>query len=195
MGQRREEIKAVFKPKWRDLYKRQREELKNFDAGFFDRVGFAFSRKDRSKIGGLLQAITGDGNLRLEFIRDQERARLELGQAHKTRITEASREIREAWEYRKEMLAASHAAEDDRAYEQTKAKSDEIWKRQDVTTSEQDFDKSADRRKDHTGRKKFGDKIRGTAAEDEIKKARSTERTRTRRQRKRRPRGRGVTPD
>lgn len=195
IAQRKDEIKAYFRPQWRDLFKRQRNELKNFDAGFFDRLGFAFSRHDRSKVIGFLEAITNDGQLRDEFIRNQERKKKQLGQEHKSRIADASRESRKAWQLDKDALIAFHKAEDQRAHDEAKAKSSEVWKAPDLSASGQDFDATADRRKDQTTRQKFADKIRGGKVEEELKKARSTERKRRSRPRKRgRDRG-GITPD
>lgn len=127
IAQRRDEIKAYFKPQWRDLFKKQRLDLKNFDAGFFDRLGFAFSRQGRSKVVGFLEAITNDGQLRDEFIRKQDQERKHLGNQHKARIADASREARKAWQLDKDALVASHQAEDDRAHAEAKTKSQAVW--------------------------------------------------------------------
>ncbi|MFK8034171.1 MAG: relaxase/mobilization nuclease domain-containing protein, partial [Hyphomicrobiales bacterium] len=143
VAQRVEEIKATFKPKWRDLYKKQRNELKNFDAGFFDRLGFAFSRRDRSKIVGFLEAITNDGQLRDDFIRDQEREKKQLGQEHKSRIADASREARKAWQFDRDKLQEMHKREDDKAHQQAKVKSSEVWKTDTANTSKPDFDETS----------------------------------------------------
>lgn len=142
-AQRKEEIKALYKPKWRDLYRKQRYELKNFDAGFFDRLGFAFTRGNRSKIIGFLQAVTNDGLLRADFVREQEREKKQLGQEHKQRLADASRGVRKEWQYDRDQLKASHEAEDQRAYDATKAKSAEVWKDKDLHKSGQDFEESA----------------------------------------------------
>ena len=143
-AQRREEIKALYKPKWRDLFKKQRYELKNFDAGFFDRLGFAMTRGNRSKVVGFLQAVTNDSDLRADFVRDQEREKKQLGQEHKNRVADASREVRKAWQYDHDQLKASHEAQDQRAYEDTKAKSAEVWKQPAPEQTKPDLEKSAD---------------------------------------------------
>lgn len=187
-AQRKEEIKALYKPKWRDLFKKQRHELKNFDAGFFDRLGYAFTSGNRSKIIGFLQAVTNDSALRADFVRDQERERKQLGQEHKHRVTDASREVRKAWQYDRDQLKASHEAEDQRAYDDTKAKSSEVWQANDLDKSGQEFNQTADRRKDHQTRENFVEN-----APDEAKKQRR-EKIRARKERKRnRPRRRGDT--
>jgi len=142
-AQRKEEIKAVFKPQWQQVFKQQRTELKNFDAGFFDRLGFALGRTDRSKVIGALQAITSDGNLRAEFVRKQELERRQLGDRHKARVADASREVRKAWKYDHDQLKASHEAEDQRRYDSAKTQSDEVWKTDTANTSKPDFEDTA----------------------------------------------------
>ena len=195
IAQRKGEIKALFKPRWRDLYKRHRDELKSFDAGFFDRLGFALGRRDRSKIVGLLEALTSDGQLRAEFLQNQESEKKQLGQEHKSRVADASREARKAWQYDRDQLQASHEAEDQRAHAEAKAASADVWKdKTDLEKSGQDFADTADRRKDRPTRKKFGEKIRAVKSDDEIQKARSSARKDRRRQRTRK-RGRGISPD
>jgi len=191
-AQRKEEIKALYKPKWRDLYKKQRYELKNFDAGFFDRLGFAMTRAGRSKLIGFLQAVTNDGMLRADFVRDQEREKKQLGQEHKQRVMDASREVRKAWQYDRDQLKASHEAEDQRAYDATKAKSAEVWKDKDLSKTGQDFGQTADRRKDDKTRKSIVDEIRENTSPEEQKAIR--DKMRKRKERKRdRPRRRGDT--
>lgn len=193
LAQRKEEIKALYKPKWRDLFKKQRYELKNFDAGFLDRLGFALTRAGRSKVIGFLQAVTNDGMLRADFVRDQERTKKQLGQEHKNRVADASREVRKAWQYDHDQLKASHEAQDQRAYDDTKAKSTEVWE-QPRDKSGRDFEQTADRRKDAKNRQSFSEKLKSTKGEKAIEEAKAKERKRTRRQRKR-PRDKGITPD
>lgn len=193
IAQRKDEIKALFKPRWRDLYKRHRYELRNFDAGFFDRLGFAFRRRDRSKIAGLLASLINDGLLRAEFIQNQEREKKQLGQEHKSRVADASREARKAWQYDRDQLKASHEAEDQRAHTEAKAASAQVWKdKSDLEKSGQDFEQTADRRKDHGKRRSFADKLKANRSADDIEKARSEERKRNRR---RKPKGRDFNPD
>lgn len=179
LAQRKDEIKALYKPRWRDLFKKQRTELKNFDAGFFDRLGFAMTRTGRSKVMGFLQAITSDGMLRADFVRTQEREKKQLGQEHKNRIADASREVRKAWQYDRDQLKASHQADDQRAYEDTKAQSAEVWKSGDLHKSGQDFDQTADRRKDDKTRAEFDEKS-PEAEREAIRKRRERKRNRPR---------------
>jgi hypothetical protein len=180
LAQRKEEIKALYKPKWRDLFKKQRYELKNFDAGFFDRLGFALTRGGRSKIIGFLQAVTNDGMLRADFVRDQERTKKQLGQEHKNRVADASREVRKAWQYDHNQLKASHEAQDQRAYDDTKAKSTEVWKERPRDKSGQDFEQTADRRKDYAKRKSIDQITREQLGDDKIREIQKKTRRRSR---------------
>lgn len=184
LAQRKDEIKAVFKPKWRDLFKKQRDELKNFDAGFFDRLGFALSRKGRSKVIGAMQAISNDGSLRADFVRDQEREKKQLGQEHKHRIADASREVRKAWQYDHNQLKASHQAQDQRAYDVTKAKSAEVWEERPRDKSGQDFEQTADRRKDQGKRKSIDQITREQLGEDKIREIQKKTRKRARKRKR-----------
>lgn len=183
IAQRKEEIRAVFRPRWRELFKRQRQELRNFDRGFFDRVGFALRRGNRSKLVGVLQAITNDSSLRAEFVRDQARDKKALGQEHKARVADASREVRKAWQYDRDQLKASHEVEDQARYEATKAKSAEIWNTPPNEKPGQAFDASADRRKDQATRRTLDEAVRANRSPEEIEKIRDE--TRTKRQRRR----------
>lgn len=126
LAQRKEEIKALYKTKWRSLFKKQRYELKNFDAAFLDRLGFALTLGKRGKIIGFFQAVTNDGLLRENFVREQEHEKNQLGQEHRRRIANASSEVRKKWQHEHAQLKALHEAEDQSAYEATKARSTEI---------------------------------------------------------------------
>jgi len=184
LGQRKEEIKALYKPKWRDLFKKQRYELKNFDAGFFDRLGFAMTRARRSKVVGFLQAITNDATLRAEFVLNQEREKKQLGLEHKMRIADASREVRKAWQYDHDHLKASHEAQDQRAYDATKAKSAEVWQERPRDKSGQDFEQTADRRKDHAKRKSIDQITREQLGDDKIREIQKKTRKRARKRKR-----------
>jgi len=150
------------------------------------------TRAGRSKLIGFLQAVTNDGMLRADFVRDQEREKKQLGQEHKQRVMDASREVRKAWQYDRDQLKASHEAEDQRAYDATKAKSAEVWKDKDLSKTGQDFGQTADRRKDDKTRKSIVDEIRENTSPEEQKAIR--DKMRKRKERKRdRPRRRGDT--
>lgn len=185
LAQRKAEVKAFFKPQWRDLFKRHRNELADFDAGLTMRIGFALGRSNRSKIIGVLQAITSDGDLRAEFIRKQEQERKQLGEQHRNHVASASREQRKAWEFDRNQLQAMHKAEDDLKYQQTKEKSATIWEERPQNLSGQDFDQTADRRKNPQERQDFEDKLRQAKGDEAVKAARDETRKRQRsRQRK-----------
>lgn len=190
-AQRKEEIKATFKPKWSKLYKDQRTALRDFDAGFFDRLGFALSRRERSKIVGLLQALTNDGDLRNDFIRKQDLAKKELGSEHKARVRDASRQTHRLWQIDRDALKEMHQHQDEDAYKLAKEQSAEVWKDKDISRTGQDFEDTADRRKDKAKRQASADnpeKARSQKKQEFIdnmrtKRTRSRTRTRTRRPR------------
>jgi len=184
-AQRKDEIKAVFKPQWRDLFKKQRTALKNFDAGFFDRLGFALTRKDKSKILGVVLALANDSLLRDEFILKQERERKELGHLHKSRVRDASREVTKAWKYDLASLKASHEAAVQHSYDEAKSKSAEVWQTPAPEQSRDDFESTADRRKDRKKRRSIDDATREQLGTEKVREIQKAARKRTRRERKR----------
>ena len=188
---RKDEIKALFKPQWRDLFKRQRDELKNFDAGFVDRLGFAFSRRHKSKLVGALLAVTNDSLLRDEFIQKQEAEKRILASHHKARVSDAAREVTKAWKYDRDQLKASHKAQDQKHYDDTKAKSTEVWQTPAPEQSKPEFEKKADRR-DKVNKPKrrsfeamFGNDKEAIAKAREIQKNQAEKNRKRKRQRKR----------
>lgn len=191
-AQRKDEIKAVFKPQWRGIFKQQRVELKDFDAGFFDRLGFALGRSKRSKIVGLLQALTSDGSLRGDFIRKQEQERKALGNRHKAWVADASREVRKAWQYDHGQLKALHESQDQQRYDDAKSKSNEIWQEKPRAKSGQDFEQTAERRKDQQTRHTMDDAMREQLGDDKIREIQK--KTRKRSRKRRRDGGRELEP-
>jgi hypothetical protein len=143
---RRDEIKALYKPVWRDVFKRQRKELADFDAGIVTRIRFALSQ-DRGKAFGVVRAIIDKADLRRDFVREQERERRDIGEGQKQRIADAAREIRKAWQFDRDQLRSAHREEDAQRLAETKARTDEIWKQKRPDQSQDDFEQNADRRK------------------------------------------------
>jgi len=138
---RRDEIKQLYKPVWRDVFQRQRKELADFDAGVVTRIKFALSQ-DKGKALGVVKAIIDKGDLRRDFIQHQEAERAEIGQGQRQRIADASREVTKAWKYDRDQLKAMHKAEDHARLDATKARTDEIWKDRSPPPS-QDFTEEA----------------------------------------------------
>lgn len=130
LAARKAEIKELFKPKWREKFKKQRKELADFDHGMFERIGFALSRKDQNAVFGVLQAILSDGQLRDDFIRKQEEERKALGFAQFLAVKDASREIDKAWKYDRDQLYALHRQQGDERYKKTKEATDAVWKKE-----------------------------------------------------------------
>jgi hypothetical protein len=151
---RRDEIKQLYKPIWRDAFQRQKKELRDFDAGMTRRISFALGQP-KGKVWNLVNAVMGGGSLRRDFIETQDIERKGIANQQKGRIVDAGREVTKAWKYDRDQLKAMHKAEDDRRYQDTKAKADEVWQDKTLSISGQEFDDKADRRKDTENRENF----------------------------------------
>lgn len=138
---RRAEIKQLYKPIWRDVFKRQKEELRQFDSGLTGRLKWVM-KQPRHKVLGALSAVVGRKDLRAEFIRDQEAERRTVAQQQKSRVADATREITKAWKYDRDQLKAMHRTEDEHAFEVIKSRVTETW-RQPAPQQDQQRDKSA----------------------------------------------------
>mgnify|MGYP001175773946 CR=1 FL=1 len=145
MATRRAEIKSLYRPIWRNVFKRQEKALNDFDAGLHKRIGFALSR-GKGKALGVVQAVFAAGDLRRDFIREQEAERAEIAEHQGRTIRDAGREVTKAYKYDRDSLRAAHRVEDQARYDATKAKAREIWQVPEQTT-QADFDQTADRRR------------------------------------------------
>lgn len=188
--QRRAEIKKLFKPEWRDTFKRQRQELKEFDESWIARVNFVLAQP-RHKVLGLFMAIADKGTLRREMLNSHEAERKKLGFHQKARTNDAMREVTKAWKYDRDQLMTMHRDQDETAYQQTKSRVDEVWQDKSLNRSGADFESAKDRRKPQNKTKRnsfeafFGDD------QEAIKKAREQQEQRRKDNRKRkRQRGR-----
>lgn len=148
---RRDEIKQLYKPIWRDVFKRQKEELQQFDSGLTGRLKWVM-KQPRHKMLGALSAVVGKKDLRAEFIRHQEAERRGIANGQKSRVADATREITKAWKYDRDQLKEMHRAEDDHALEAVKSRVTETWQQpapqqdQERDKSATDFDVAKDRR-------------------------------------------------
>lgn len=188
--QRRAEIKMLFKPEWRETFKRQRQELKAFDESFLARINFVL-KQPRNKGWGLVMAIADTGSLRREMLLAHETERKKLGFHQKARTTDAMREVTKAWKYDRDQLRTMHRDQDETAYQKTKTRVDEAWKDKSLKRANEDFGTAKDRRKSENKAKRnsfeafFGDD------QEAIKKARDQQEQRRKDNRKRkRQRGR-----
>ena len=145
MASRRAEIKSLYRPIWRDVFKRQEKALKDFDAGLHKRIWFALSR-GKGKVLGVVQAVFAAGDLRRDFIREQEAERAEIAEQQCQTIRDAGREVTKAYKYDRDGLKAAHRVEDQVRYDATTAKAREIWQAPEQTT-QAGFDQAADRRR------------------------------------------------
>ena len=142
---RRDEIKQLYKPIWRDVFRRQEAALKDFDAGITRRLSFALSASSGKGVR-LLQAILAKGDLRRDLMRAQETERAAVAEGQKSRIADASREITKAWKYDRDQLRDMHRQEDARAHRDTQHRVDDLWKVDPPSQTGQDFEQAKDRR-------------------------------------------------
>lgn len=189
---RRDEIKQLYKPIWRDVFKRQKQALKDFDASLVGRIKFVLGY-ERGKMAGLLSALVGKKDLRAEFIRKQESDRKEIAAGQKARITDASKEVTKAWKYDRDELKDMHSRDDERAKQATQTRVDDLWKDKTPEQTQPEFREKSDRRRDDNKTRRqsleafYGDDKEGLEKARARKKARSERKTRERK----RTRGRG----
>lgn len=129
MATRKAETKKLYKPIWRDVFKRQRQELRTFDNSLKTRLSFArtnYSGLESAK--AMVRAFTADQGQRRDFEREQERERAAIAERQRQIIRDASREVTKAWKYDREQLVAAYRQDDQTRFEQTKAETDRIWK-------------------------------------------------------------------
>ena len=189
-AQRRDEIKKLFKPEWRDTFKRQKQELKEFDESWIARVNFVLAQP-RHKVMGLFMAIADKGALRRELELGHEAERKKLGFHQRARTNDALREVTKAWKYDRDQLRDMHRKQDDAAHQQTKAKVDEVWQDKSLNRSGEDFEAAKDRRKPDSKAKRNSFEAFFGEDEEAIKKAREQQEKRRQTNRKRkRQRGR-----
>ena len=206
---RRDEIKQLYKPIWRDVFKRQKDELRTFDAGFFGRVKVALSRTD-NVAGAIMLSIFGVSKMRDDLIHDHENERRSIANQQKGRITDASREVVKAWKYDRDQLKALHQAQDKQRLERTRSTTDKIWKDRSRPTPEQtaeikraapqseagqEFEEKRDRRRpENKANRSTMDAFYGDDKE-KLEKARTRRKTRIARKRRERSRTRGRDRD
>lgn len=127
-GVRRLEIKQLYKPQWRDLFKRQRIDLRQFDRKLSPRLKFALTNYEKGKAMAVLRAFTADQVMRNDYIKAQERDRLELAKKQKQAVADAAREVTKAWQHDRDELRTMHAAEDQHRLHHYKGMADAVWK-------------------------------------------------------------------
>lgn len=124
---RKDEIKALFKPQWRDLFQKQRQELGDYDASMFKRIGFALSHADGGKALAALRAALGDHGQRRDFLAAQAAEKSQLGEHHRQAIADAGREITKAWKYDRDQLRSLHREQDAARLQDYRSRSDDLW--------------------------------------------------------------------
>jgi hypothetical protein len=146
---RKGEIKTLFKPDWRDLFKAQRQELKEFDSHLVARLKFGLRQSKDGKIKALFGALTKDQKQRQEFLAYQEKQRLGLAGKQQQAVRDSGKEITKAWKYDRDLLRQMHAAEDRPRLDHYRDISAKLWKPEPEQTNKAQpvFDQTADRRK------------------------------------------------
>lgn len=184
---RRREVKAMFKPTWRDMYKRQREETREFDTGWIGRINVALTMPRHKVLGAFLAILDGNA-VRQEMLNRQAAEKRQVSNHHLQAVREAVREVNKAWKYDRNQLYASWKEQDAVRLREAKTMSDEIWKK-----DKADREPSNDA-KPKRGRRTFAE--RANAEKTSEHKAARTERAKARsRSRPRGGRGRSFTPD
>ena len=179
---RRAEVKDLYKPQWRDVFKRQREQLRDHDRSMIARIKNA-RRVGNAGLLGMFRAVVNDADLRQQLVAFQEQERKDLAARQGQTIRDAGREATKAYKYDRDALRASHKVEDDRRYQEAKDKSQAIWGR--PQGAEKDFqqanDQTAEQPQEQT------EKRARRSASEVMAEKRSRSRGRTR-ERERRPR-------
>lgn len=177
---RRAEVKSLYKPQWRDVFKRQREQLRDHDRSMIARM------KNARCLGGggvmgMFRAVVNDADLRQQLVEFHEQERKDLAARQGQTIRDAGREVTKAYKYDRDTLRASHKLEDDRRYQEAKDKSQAIWER--PQGAEKDFQQANDQthEQEHQQEEKRARRSSREVMAEQQKKARGRTRSRTRR--------------
>ncbi|TDL79752.1 hypothetical protein E2L05_20490 [Meridianimarinicoccus aquatilis] len=202
---RRDEIKILYKPIWRDVFKQQKKALADFDMGLLPRIKFALSQRNKNALVGVMQALIDKADLRRDFIREQEAERKAIASRQKQTIRDAGREVTKAWKYDRDQLRKHHRQEDAAKHDTVKAQVDKLWQDRPAQTPAQAqdkgaeplraFDQTADRRRAENKAKRASlDNFQTDDAGEQDKTRARKERRIARKKRERsRPRGQGRT--
>jgi hypothetical protein len=126
---RKSETKQLFKPLWRDMFKRQKKELAKFDNTMADRFRYAMKQEGMTKgKAAMLSIFAANTDLRIQFMKDQEQERKALGQQHMQTIRDASKEVHKAYCYDRDQLRDMHRTEDKNRLGHYKDVTGQIWK-------------------------------------------------------------------
>lgn len=187
---RRREVKATFRPAWRDLFKQQRQELKEFDQSWIARINFVLAQP-RHKLHGLMMVAAGaTGELRREMELTHATSRKGLANHQSQATRTAMREVTKAWKYDRDQLFEGWKAQDKAMYKEAKAQSSRIWEKEQPANdpaAEQPQEPSKTRRS-------FGDRV-SEGKTPQQKAERATRAARRSRSRPRGGRGRDPAPD
>lgn len=154
MAARQSEIKQLFKPQWRDLFKQQRIELKKFDTRLSPRLKFALQNPQGNKFMAILRAFTADQGQRQEFIKQQDQERKNLGQIQTQSIRDAGREVTKAWKCDRDQLQAMHKGDDKQRLERYRSATEAVWNKNRGNTPSNELEASQEPKKARSGAKR-----------------------------------------
>jgi len=200
---RKIETKTMFKPIWRDVFKRQREELKAFDAGVIGRIRTAMKADPGRVAASLVVAVTAPRELRADLVRQHERERKQIANHQGQYVRAASQDLAKAWKAERERLSQEWKTQDADRLNRFKAESDKIWEREEQVERKPrpkpDPERQRAQTPEDTGRtsakSSFADHVRKTTSAEDADRASKRIRERGERSRSRpRTGGRKFTP-
>ena len=137
------EVKGRYKPEWRETFKRQRGELRQFDSSMTARLKFVLTHYETGKLKAIVGAVLADREVRAAYLRTQESERQELGDRQKQDIAAAAIASNEAWRIARDQLNAQHQAEDEKRRSFYKSATDDVWKKNITTPAAEAFQRNA----------------------------------------------------
>ena len=197
-AERKADLKQLYKPMWRDMLRRQEDQLKEFDAGAVGRLRVAARTGGIDGVRGFARAIFNGKKARAELVLFHIGERKDLGTKQRAKVRDASREITQAWQYRRDKLKTSHREQDAMRLDETKAKSKAIWQekpqpqtREQAHDAQHNFDQHADRRRSENKQRRDSLKAFSDGDKSYIEEAREAQKKQREKNRKRnRSRGR-----
>lgn len=129
MKRRKAELKSLYKPRWKTLFKDQKKDLASFDSSYLKRLRFAMKQDSRKGLRPQIEAIfSANTYLRMEFVRQQEERRRAFGREQLQDIRDAGREVDKAWKYDRAQLKEMFEAENSKRAQHYRDMSDTVWK-------------------------------------------------------------------
>lgn len=181
---RRQQVKEANKPKWADLYKRQRQEVKELrqaQAGALSRFKYWIQHRDKAPqkgfLGDALKAITGRLSFDQSLAGRHEAERKALSKAVKQQTLEAIQEENEAYRLELAELDKLQREESDKLKDQHARQSKDLNQQIDERSDYIEGEKEQNRLVDEF-LKRASDRIRKRKKRDEQQKGKGQDRER-----------------